>query len=361
MRTVPLHHWRRRAAAGGPFSVLTVRMHTDADRLAWDRFVLAAEGSHPAQRSAWLAFTAQAYGVARRDWVAEDDGELRGVLPLFEKRRLGRPAALFSAPGGLLAANADAAQGLIAAARDTLVRERLTYVELRDQRTRWPDLTTSTEHCTHVLALLADADAQWRGFDAKLRNQIRKAQRAGFTAHWGAEHVGAFCRVMLENMRDLGTPMRAEAYFRHALGVLGERAALLVIARHGEPVGAMFLVVHQGHALDLWSSSLRRHFEHCPNQMLYWEAIQEAIRRGLRGFDFGRSQWNTGTYRFKEQWGARPVPLYYQYLFRDAAQVPSFGEQQQRMRLAVELWKRLPLPVARVLGEPIRRRFPELL
>jgi len=56
------------------------------------------------------------------------------------------------------------------------------------------------------------------------------------------------------------------------------------------------------------------------------------------------------------------VPLYYQYLFRDAADaVPSFGEEQQRMRLAVALWKRLPLPVARVLGEPIRRRFPELL
>jgi hypothetical protein len=30
------------------------------------------------------------------------------------------------------------------------------------------------------------------------------------------------------------------------------------------------------------------------------------------------------------------------------------------MGLAVRLWKRLPLPVARVLGEPVRRRFPEV-
>src|SRR5262249_18197791 len=143
--------------------------------------------------------------------------------------------------------------------------------------------------------------------------------------------------------------------------VLGEHAALLVIATRDEPVGAMFLAIHRGCAMDLWASSLRRHFAQCPNQLLYWEAIQEAIRRGLRTFDFGRSQWDTGTYRFKEQGGARAVPLYYQYLLRGPAEVPSFAGQQQRMGIAVRLWKHLPLPVARILGEPIRRRFPELL
>jgi FemAB-related protein (PEP-CTERM system-associated) len=341
--------------------VLTVRTYTDADCQAWDRFVLAVEGSHPTQLTAWLALTERTYGVARRAWLAEDGGVVRGVLPLFVKPRLGRSPVLFSAPGGLLAVDAEAARALLAEADDVLARERAAYVELRDQRDRWPDLATSTEHCTHVLALAGDADAQWRSFDAKLRNQIRKAREAGFTVHWGAEHAGAFYRVMLENMRDLGTPMRAEAWFRRLLAALGERAALLVIARAGEPVGAMFLVVHRGCAMDLWASSLRRHFQHCPNQMLYWEAIKEAIRRGLHAFDFGRSQRNTGTYRFKEQWGARTAPLFYQYLLRSGAEVPTFAAQRQHMGLAVRLWKRLPLPVARVLGEPIRRRFPELL
>ncbi len=342
-------------------SVLAVRSHTDADRQAWDRFVLTTEGSHPAQLSAWLALTQRTYGVRLRAWLAEDGADVRGILPLFEKRRLGRSPVRFSAPGGLLATDGAAARALLDAASVDVATRRVELVELRDQHVRWPDLATSTEHCTHVLALAADADAQWRAFDPKLRNQIRKAQRAGFTVHWGAEHVRDFCRVMLENMRDLGTPMRAESWFRSVLDALGERAALLVIASGSEPVGAMFLALHRGCAMDLWASSLRRHFERCPNQMLYWEAIQEAIRRGLHAFDFGRSQWNTGTYRFKEQWGARAVPLYYQYVFRGAAEVPNFAAQQERMGIAVRLWKRLPLPVARVLGEPIRRRFPELL
>lgn len=317
----------------------------------------ATDGSHPAQRRAWIDLTATSYGVPPHALVAVDGDAIVGLVALFEKRRFGRPTGFFSAPGGLLARDADVAAALLAAVRERF--GRVATVELRDQHVRWDDLATSTEHCTHVLALAAAADAQWRAFDAKLRNQIRKAQRSELTVHWGPEQLGAFCRVMLENMRDLGTPMRAEPYFRGVQAALGDAAAVLVVARAGEPVGAMFLAFHRGVALDLWASSLRRHFASCPNQMLYWEALQEAMRRGAHAFDFGRSQWNTGTYRFKEQWGARAVPLYYQYVGDDA--VPSFAGQRERLSVASELWKRLPLPVARVLGEPIRRRFPELL
>src|SRR5262249_13964516 len=166
-----------------------------------------------------------------------------------------------------------------------------------------------------------EGERRWGGLEGRVGKRMRKGEGGGFTVRWGPEHLGAFCRVMLENMRDLGTPMRAEAWFGRALSALGERAALLVIERAGEPVGAMFLALHRGVAMDLWASSLRRHFEHCPNQMLYWEAIQEAIRRRLRAFDFGRSQRDTGTYRFKEQWGAHAVQLYYQYLLAGTADV----------------------------------------
>jgi FemAB-related protein (PEP-CTERM system-associated) len=263
--------------------------------------VLGTDGSHPAQLSAWLELTERTYDVTPHAWLAEEGGAVCGVLPLFEKRRFGRSPTLFSAPGGVLAENDHVAKALLAVAGKTRVARGVEYVELRDQHRRWPDLATSTEHCTHVLELAADAESQWRNFDAKLRNQIRKAQRAGFVVRWGAEHLGGFYRVMLENMRDLGTPLRAQSWFRQVVDALGERAALLVIERSGEPVGAMFLALHRGCAMDLWASSLRRYFADCPNQMLYWEAIQETIRRGLHAFDFGRSQWGTGTFRFKEQ------------------------------------------------------------
>ena len=58
--------------------------------------------------------------------------------------------------------------------------------------------------------------------------------------------------------------------------------------------------------------------------------------------------------------GATPVPLYYQYLLGRARRVPTLEDQKQGYRLAVEAWKRLPLPVARPAGERVKRLFPEV-
>src|SRR5262249_11601500 len=153
---------------------------------------------------------------------------------------------------------------------------------------------------------------------------------------------------------DLGTPVRGPGYFRGALEALGDGADLLVIRAGGEPAGAMFLVRHRDTASDPWASSLRRHFARCPNQVLYWEALKRAIAPGCSRFDFGRSQWNSGTFQFKRQWGAEPVPLHYQFLRGRAAGPPSLEDQKHGYGLAVQVWKRLPLPLARALGEPVK-------
>src|SRR5205085_11865517 len=97
-----------------------------------------------------------------------------------------------------------------------------------------------------------------------------------------------------------------------------------------------------------------------PDQVVCWAAVQAVIRAGVRTFDFGRSQWRSPTFRFREQWGARPVALSYQYVLGTAAGPPRFAAQRQGFDLAVRGWKSLPLPVARWLGEPVRRLFPEL-
>lgn len=340
-------------------ATLRVRPWAAGDRAAWDAYVRGREESHFGQLAAWKELTERAYGVPARYWLAEEDGRVRGVLPLFRKG--GRTPLLFSAPGGLLADDEAVAAALLAPAREEVARDRLAWLELRDQKRAWPGLETNDEHVTMVLELADDPDAQWKAFDAKLRNQVRKGEKAGFERRWGHALVPEFHRVLLENMRDLGTPIRGAGYYRLALELLGDAADLLVIARAGDAAGAMFTVAHRDTMTDPWASSLRRHFAHCPNQVLYWEALRRAIARGLRRFDFGRSQWNSPTFRFKEQWGAKPVALRYQYVLGTAARVPTLEAQKGSLDLAVKLWRRLPLPLARALGEPAKRQFPEVL
>ncbi|HEY2956424.1 MAG TPA: GNAT family N-acetyltransferase [Candidatus Eisenbacteria bacterium] len=338
-----------------------VRPFQESDAERWDAYVRAAPDSHFGQLVAWMRLVERQYPCRATYSLALRHGRVSGILPLFLHRGAPGGGILFSAPGGLLADDEESARALIAAASGRVREEGLRYLELRDQRRRWDGLVTVEEHATLELTLAAGEEEQWRGFDAKLRNQIRKGQRSGFEARWGADGLAAFHRVLLENMRDLGTPIRARGYFRDALERMGSAATVLVLYSGREPAGAMFLVEHRDGIADPWASSLRRFFDRCPNQVLYWEAIRYAIGRGLKRFDFGRSQWDSPTFRFKAQWGARPVPLHYQYVLGRAGSAPTLEAQKHGLGWATAAWRRLPLPVARALGEPLRRLFPEAL
>lgn len=335
-----------------------IRLLQAADRERWDAYVCASELSHFGQRTAWKDLTERAYGVPAYWWLAEDGGRITGVLPLFAKG--GRTPQLFSAPGGLLADSPEIAAALLEPAREEMRRRNMAWIELRDQKTAWPGLETNDEHVTMVLTLAENGEAQWKAFDAKLRNQIRKGEKAGFERKWNRD-AATFHRVLLENMRDLGSPIRNTRYYEGALAALGDDAELLVIEREREAAGVMFTVRHAGTMTDPWASSLRRFFTHCPNQVLYWEALQRAFALGMKRFDFGRSQWNSGTFAFKRQWGAEPVQLHYQYVLGTAKTFPTLSAQKGSLDTVVQLWKKLPIPVAGFLGEPAKRMFPEVL
>lgn len=332
-----------------------------ANRARWEEYVRRTPGSNFASRPAWKDLVEGWFGC-RPDWrMAERDGRVVGILPLFEKRAGGRVRQLFSAPGGLLADDPEAAQALLAPARERVKREKMELLELRDQRTRWNDLPTSEEHCTLILPLASEPEAQWKAFGVKLRNQVRKAQKSALSVSWGREHLKAWHAVMLENLRDLGTPLAGPDYFARALDAYAGDLEIEVLEREGRVIGALAAVTHADGMVNPWASSLRAYRPLCPNHMLYWEAIQRAIARGLRWFDFGRSQWRSSTFDFKASWGAVPQPLYYQYVLGTTTTIPNLHDQKQAFEIAVRVWQKLPLPLARALGPIARRRFPEAL
>jgi hypothetical protein len=92
--------------------------------------------------------------------------------------------------------------------------------------------------------------------------------------------------------------------------------------------------------------------------LLYWTCLEFATQKGYGTFDFGRSTRGEGTYKFKEQWGARPQPLYWHYWLRGGGELPQVNPSNRKYRLAIEVWKRLPLPVTRLLGPGIVRYIP---
>jgi hypothetical protein len=107
-----------------------------------------------------------------------------------------------------------------------------------------------------------------------------------------------------------------------------------------------------------WASSDRRYARFAPNMFLYGTVLRYACERGYRCFDFGRSSKESGTYRFKEQWGAKPVQLHWYYWLQNGDRLPELNPQNPKYAFAIRLWQLLPVPVTTMVGPMIAKYLP---
>ena len=125
-----------------------------------------------------------------------------------------------------------------------------------------------------------------------------------------------------------------------------------------KPVAAAVLVGYRDTLEIPWASSLRNVNHLGMNIFLYWEILKFATENKYRHFDFGRSSRDSGTYRFKQQWGAVPKQSYWHYWLNNGSTLPAINTGNPKYAIMINLWKRLPLPLSKLLGPPIVRNIP---
>jgi serine/alanine adding enzyme len=233
------------------------------------------------------------------------------------------------------------------------------HVEFRERNPRPGSWPVRTDKVVMELPLESSAEQQWKTLGSKLRAQIRRPEREGaMVEQGGQELLDDFYAVFSRNMRDLGTPVYSRRLFEQVCKRFPGNTELIVVRIGGEPVAAGLLVHHGGTTEIPWASSLREWNRLGANMLLYWRAIRAAIDRQSDTFDFGRSSRDSGTYRFKAQWGAQPSQLYWHYWLPEGANLPSLNPENPRFALAVRTWQRLPLWLANRLGPLLVRKLP---
>ncbi len=111
-------------------------------------------------------------------------------------------------------------------------------------------------------------------------------------------------------MKDLGSPVHAKRWFEWC-STLRRQARIGMVYRGGTPVAGGVLLECRSTITVPWASALREYNHLSPNMLLYWGFLEHACTAGFKLFDLGRSTPDEGTYRFKQQWGARPEPLFW--------------------------------------------------
>jgi FemAB-related protein (PEP-CTERM system-associated) len=318
---------------------------------------------------AWLDILRDGLGQQTSAVIYRDADGIAGYLPLALTRSPLFGRHLVSLPyvnrAGVLAEDDDIAASLIAAAAQHADARGVRYLELRHhgRKIDHPKLSqTRDEKVRMVLDLPDDSDALWAGLKAKVRNQVRKGDQHGLTLRFGGvELVDAFYSVFAVNMRDLGTPVYPKRLFAAMLQHLTGRCEIAMVIMEGTPIGGAVLVHDrvrgQGITQVPSASCLRQFNSTCANMWMYHKLLERAIARGADAFDFGRSSEDSGTYRFKKQWGAEPHPTPWQVYLREG-ELNATRPDNPRYRKRIETWQKLPVWVTKVVGPPIVRGIP---
>ena len=340
-----------------------IQIEPARDAAAWDRYV----GAHPLgtayHRWAWRELVESVFGHECRYRVARDElGRIRGVLPMVRLRsRLFGDYAVslpYTNHGGALADDGATRTALMQAAADDGEALGLSYVAFRDREPAPGPWHVQGHKVLMWRELPTDPDQLWSRLGGKLRAQVRRPEREPVSVVVGREDLlAAFYRVFARNMRDLGTPVYDRRLFREVLERFDD-AFIVAVMYRGRPAAAGLLLPSADRLEIPWASSLREHNGIGVNMLLYWRCLAEAIGRGYRVFDFGRSTVGSGTWRFKRQWGAEPVQCHWHHWLRDGVEPPNLSPDNPRFRLAIAAWQRLPVAVANLVGPSIVRNLP---
>lgn len=330
----------------------------------WDAYVEGHAFGSAYHRAAAVNIGKDAFGLRTSFLTAREEARVIGVLPLVEQSSLLFGRFLVSLPfftyGGILADDDRVAAALAQQAADLARARRADHVELRHtaSATRLP-LAERLDKVSMILSLPESEEALSRQLGSKLRSQIRRAEREQPDIAWGgSELIPEFYPVFAESMHQLGTPVYSSAFFEVACRALHGWLSILVLRVRGDAQAAAIVVRH-GRRIEVpWAAATAAAKRAALNMRMYWEMLRFAVHSGADAFDFGRSTLGSGTYRFKEQWGAQPLQLRWHYWLPAGAPLPRLNQDNPKYALAAACWRRLPLWSANLLGPYIVRRLP---
>jgi FemAB-related protein (PEP-CTERM system-associated) len=335
-----------------------VRALGEAAQDAWDRYVRSAPGSTFFHLAGWRRVIERVCGHRAHYLYSTRGGEISGVLPLAEIKSALFGHSLISTPfcvyGGALADRAEDRAALEGSARALAEKLGVDYLELRNLEASEGEWGGKDLYVTFRKRIAADDEANLKAVPRKQRAMIRKGIDAGLKSKVDGD-VSRFYAMYAESVRNLGTPVLGKRFFATLAEEFRDATEVLTITHSGKPVSSVMSFYFKDEVLPYYGGGTSAARDVKANDFMYWELMRRAVQRGATLFDFGRSKLGTGSYSFKTHWGFEPQTLRYQYHLVRSTKVPDLSPMNPKYRAAIALWKRLPVPVTRVLGPMVAR------
>lgn len=358
----------RSAEAGiGPGLAGTVVVdELPADRsAAWDAYVLAASEATFFHRIGWMRVVREVYGHQPRYLVAREPASerIRGVMPLFAVSGPFTGRALISVPyavsGGAIADDLAIEGQLVTRAQQEADRLGARYLELR-KAAPGDRLIVRDHYYGFRTTMPCDPEAVLGRFPRKARAEIRKARdQYHLTARFGPDLLNTFYGLYVRSLRRLGSPAHSWRFLKRLLAEFGDDCLVEVVDHEGTPVAGVLAFRFRDQILPYYAGIDDRYNQFNTSNFLYFALMEQAVRLGLRVFDFGRTRRdNVGGCQFKINQGFEPELLRYCYYSPRGLEPPDLRPSNAAFSRSQATWRRLPLRVVGPLGGLISRWLP---
>jgi FemAB-related protein (PEP-CTERM system-associated) len=344
---------------------VNVRAMSAPDEGPWDAYVSDHSDGSFCHRAGWSRVIKEGAKQQTKYLLAEQGDKIVGVLPLVHRKSFlfgdALISSMFAVYGGPLADNSDVYKALDAEAWRIAKENGLTSLEYRTVKARnsgaeeWT--TEQPTAATFRKPLKQTEDDILLDIPRKQRAVVRKSLKAGLTCSWDKD-VATFYALYAESVRNLGTPVFPKRLFSEFVREFGDDVDIQVIrSPSGQAIASLMSFYHGGWVLPYYAGGCPEARKYGAHDFMYYQLMLRAAGRGVTGFDFGRSKIGSGPFRFKKNWGFEALPLEYETRLASGAVKADLNPTSKKFELMVKLWKKLPLPVANLLGPPIARHL----
>tara|TARA_B100001971_G_C18244534_1_gene573292 strand:+ start:878 stop:1900 length:1023 start_codon:yes stop_codon:yes gene_type:complete len=337
---------------------IKIRYATDKDRYSWNDFVYNHEDSTYSHVFEWRDIIGRTYGLKSKYLIFHVGKEIVGLLPLIWVSSMIGKGSWVSVPftnyGGLICKRKINRNNFIKLTRSVLGKEeKISLRELQSKDEKQVSIATSR-------LSLTNEDEIWKGFKAKVRNQVRKAIKSKLQISSDIKHLKLFYdKVYVKSMHRLGTPHHSWDFFYRLIKLFPTDKGFITVWHNDHLIAGMLYVVVNDIFYDIAANSLKEYNALCPNNLLYWEAMKIAMDLKCKKFDFGRSTINTGVFNFKQQWGPEVYPIYTTCICKDGKIMLNNNIYESRFyKRSSILWQITPSIITNPFGPAIRRYLP---
>lgn len=353
----------------------------------WEAFVMHHPDALVYHHPAWLTALEREYQQPCVYLTCEDSsGELVGIFPLMYTRgipfRKGNPLAgprLASLPrtplAGPLATDPRATALLLQEAVRRASEKPGVRLQIKNYGTELSGLVDGLVckpwRFTYLLYLPESSAEPFRVRDsqsrASIKRAINKANANGLYTRLATTEadLATWYRFYLETMRRNVVPSRSYRFFLALWELMRPKGLMrLVLAEQqngtaSRILGGCIYFTFGDTMTYAFGASQTRDLGLRSNDIIFWQAINDACREGFRVMDFGEvPEGDEGLARFKKKWGSEPVPLC-RYYYPDFPDTEHSSEDKASFvaGMAKAMWRRLPLGVTSWLGDRVYARL----